>query len=74
MVSGGWISWNYNQLSQAKARAETEFGNKAYESYQVILLESEIVFTQTKLPKGTLNAQNFPKISKSKKKAICWKI
>ena len=26
-VSGGWISWNYNQLSQAKAEAETEFGN-----------------------------------------------
>ena len=25
MVSGGWISWNYNQLSQAKAEAETEF-------------------------------------------------
>ena len=25
-VSGGWISWNYNQLSQAKAEAETEFG------------------------------------------------
>jgi len=25
VVSGGWISWNYNQLSQAKA--ETEFGN-----------------------------------------------
>ena len=27
VVSGGWISWNYNQLSQAKAEAETEFGN-----------------------------------------------
>ena len=27
VVSGGWISWNYNQLSQAKAKAETEFGN-----------------------------------------------
>ena len=27
-VSSGWISENYNQLSQAKARAETEFGNK----------------------------------------------
>ena len=27
-VPGGWISWNYNQLSQAKAEAETEFGNK----------------------------------------------
>ena len=27
VVSGGWISWNYNQLSQAKAQAETEFGN-----------------------------------------------
>ena len=26
MVSGGWISWNYNQLSQAKAKAETDFG------------------------------------------------
>ena len=26
VVSGGWISWNYNQLSQAKAEAETEFG------------------------------------------------
>ena len=26
-VFGGWISWNYNQLSQAKAEAETEFGN-----------------------------------------------
>ena len=26
-VSGGWISWNYNQLSQAKAEAEPEFGN-----------------------------------------------
>ena len=24
---GGWISWNYNQLTQAKAEAETEFGN-----------------------------------------------
>ena len=27
VVLGGWISWNYNQLSQAKAEAETEFGN-----------------------------------------------
>ena len=27
VVSGGWISWNYNQLSQAKAEAATEFGN-----------------------------------------------
>ena len=27
VVSGGWISWNYNQLSQAKAEAETECGN-----------------------------------------------
>ena len=27
LVLGGWISWNYNQLSQAKAEAETEFGN-----------------------------------------------
>ena len=26
-VSGGWISQNYNQLSQAKVKAETEFGN-----------------------------------------------
>ena len=28
-VLGGCISWNYNQLSQAKAEAETEFGNYA---------------------------------------------
>ena len=31
MVSGGWISWNYNQLSQAKAKAETEFGKNVME-------------------------------------------
>ena len=31
MVLGGWISWNYNQLSQAKAKAETEFGNNLIE-------------------------------------------
>ena len=31
VVSGGWISWNYNQLSQAKAEAETEFGNMYFQ-------------------------------------------
>ena len=27
VVSDDWINWNYNQLSQAKIEAETEFGN-----------------------------------------------
>ena len=31
---GGWISWSYNQLSKAKAEAETEFGKN--ESHNVL--------------------------------------
>ena len=38
VVSGGWISWNYNQLSQAKAKAETEFGKIGDESGEQSLL------------------------------------
>ena len=32
-MSGGWISWKYIQLSQAKAEAETEFGNIVLKYY-----------------------------------------
>ena len=46
-VSGGWISWNYNQLSQAKA--ETQFCNKSVSTTWVYpetvykLLEGELL-------------------------------
>ena len=32
MFSGDRIGWNYNQLIQAKAEAETEFGNTSLQA------------------------------------------
>ena len=45
-MSGGWNSWNYNQLSQAKTEAETEFGNKSLIFEYLVYLVSPPFFKE----------------------------